>query len=396
MVRFSSPSETTVKEMNVASLTDKLDSVTEIVITGGPCAGKTTAMAFLQQKLTEYGFRVLVAPETATILITGGVHDMVDLAMNDPEMYFEVQRELLRMQRAIRDQFRRLANSFVREREERVVILFDRGESDNTAYIGKAEWEALLAEERLTSFDVRDDYDAVIHLTTVAKGKPELYTTENNAARQESVEQAIEMDDRTLAGWVGHPHLRIIDNEPDGGFDGKLRRALAAAARAVGFPAPVEIERKFLLAEAPDAATLPAAKRFEIEQTYLVSANPDREVRVRRRSDEHGNATYYRTEKVRLSAAVREEVERIISAREYLRLLSQADPERKPIRKTRYCFAYAAQQFELDVYHDLELAVLEAELTDETDALELPPFVAVEREVTGEREFSNASLAERI
>lgn len=380
----------------MASLTDKLDSVTEIVITGGPCGGKTTCLAYLQQRLSEYGFRVLVAPETATILITGGVHDMVDLAMNDQDMYFEVQRELVGMQRAIRDQFRRLANAFARERGERVVILFDRGEADDAAYISPSEWEALLAEERLTWFDVRDSYDAVIHMTTVAKGKPELYTTENNAARQESVEQAVEMDDRTLAGWVGHPHLRIIDNEPDGGFDGKLRRALAAATRAVGVPAPVEIERKFLLAPAPELELLPNARRFEIEQTYLLSADPDKEIRVRRRADEHGNSTFYRTEKVRLTAAVREEVERIISAREYLRLLSQADPERKAVSKTRFCFAYAAQQFELDVYHDLELAVLEAELTDEADRLELPPFLTIEREITGDPEFSNATIAARL
>ena len=40
----------------------------KFVMTGGPCAGKTTAIARLQAFLSERGFRVFVAPEAATIL----------------------------------------------------------------------------------------------------------------------------------------------------------------------------------------------------------------------------------------------------------------------------------------------------------------------------------------
>ena len=45
----------------------------KIVITGGPCAGKTTAMSWVQNAFTKLGYRVLFVPETATELITGGV-----------------------------------------------------------------------------------------------------------------------------------------------------------------------------------------------------------------------------------------------------------------------------------------------------------------------------------
>ena len=37
----------------------------KFVITGGPCAGKTTAMERLQVFLRERGFRVFVVPEAA-------------------------------------------------------------------------------------------------------------------------------------------------------------------------------------------------------------------------------------------------------------------------------------------------------------------------------------------
>ncbi|MCD8120989.1 MAG: ATP-binding protein [Clostridiales bacterium] len=50
-----------------------MQEITKIVITGGPCAGKTTAMSWLQNEFTEKGYAVLFVPETATELIGGGV-----------------------------------------------------------------------------------------------------------------------------------------------------------------------------------------------------------------------------------------------------------------------------------------------------------------------------------
>ena len=47
--------------------------ITKIVLTGGPCAGKTTAMSRIQTHFTKMGYTVLFIPETATELITGGV-----------------------------------------------------------------------------------------------------------------------------------------------------------------------------------------------------------------------------------------------------------------------------------------------------------------------------------
>lgn len=46
--------------------------IIRICLTGGPCAGKTTALATLNQKLSEMGFRVLNVPEAATMLMKGG------------------------------------------------------------------------------------------------------------------------------------------------------------------------------------------------------------------------------------------------------------------------------------------------------------------------------------
>ncbi|MBR3576898.1 MAG: AAA family ATPase, partial [Clostridia bacterium] len=47
--------------------------ITKIVITGGPCAGKTTGMGWIKKAFTAMGYSVIFIPETATELISGGV-----------------------------------------------------------------------------------------------------------------------------------------------------------------------------------------------------------------------------------------------------------------------------------------------------------------------------------
>ena len=43
-----------------------------VCLTGGPCAGKTSALKVLQQKLLKEGFVVYMVPETPTLTAEGG------------------------------------------------------------------------------------------------------------------------------------------------------------------------------------------------------------------------------------------------------------------------------------------------------------------------------------
>lgn len=47
--------------------------ISKIVITGGPCGGKSTALGRIKDRFTAKGYRVLFVSETATELISGGV-----------------------------------------------------------------------------------------------------------------------------------------------------------------------------------------------------------------------------------------------------------------------------------------------------------------------------------
>ena len=46
--------------------------ITRICLTGGPCAGKTTALTTMCERLSSYGFKVLLVPEAATLMMKGG------------------------------------------------------------------------------------------------------------------------------------------------------------------------------------------------------------------------------------------------------------------------------------------------------------------------------------
>jgi len=47
--------------------------IRKIVLTGGPCAGKTTGMKRIREAFESIGYKLVFIPETATELISGGV-----------------------------------------------------------------------------------------------------------------------------------------------------------------------------------------------------------------------------------------------------------------------------------------------------------------------------------
>jgi nucleoside-triphosphatase THEP1 len=52
--------------------TNKVEDFTRIVVTGGPCGGKTTILTKFAKIFEQRGFRVYTVPEAATLLNTAG------------------------------------------------------------------------------------------------------------------------------------------------------------------------------------------------------------------------------------------------------------------------------------------------------------------------------------
>ena len=361
----------------------KKKSITKIVITGGPCAGKTTGLSWIQNAFTRIGYTVLFISEAATDLISGGA------APKNFTSAVEFQKCLLELQLKKESVFEQAASSM---NADKILIVCDRGALDNKAYMNNAHFSYVLNMLDKNEVELRDGYDAVFHLVTAAKGAREFYTCENNTARTETPEEAAVLDDKLINAWTGHPHLRVIDNS--GGFEEKMMHLIKEISSFLGEPEPYEIERKFLI-EYPNIRELekmPNCEMVEIIQTYLLSKK-DEEIRIRQRGYS-GYYIYFETIKRKISGEKRIEIEKRLTKDEYLSRLMLADPLRRPIRKNRYCLTDNNKYYEIDIYPFWnDKAILEIELTDENDEPVIPKMFRVIKEVTDDDSYKNASLA---
>lgn len=358
-----------------------------IVLTGGPCAGKTTALSWITNYFSKNGWKVIVVNEAATELITSG---MSPVDFTNPLTF---QKLLMGTQLDKEDAVEVYAPCL--KDKDKVLVVCDRGICDNRAYQSKEDFEKVLNYFGINMTKAFDRYDAVFHMVTAADGAEEFYTLQNNIARSEGVKEAIELDRRTQNAWVGHPHLRIIKNK--GTFEDKLKNLMSEISNFLGEPEPYEIERKFLI-RYPDTEllmTMPNCEKVEILQTYLVS-EPNVEVRVRQRGS-NGSYSFTKTEKRYTDEpSKRVEIEKRISKDEYLKLLMHSDPDLHPVRKTRYCIMQreSGQYLEIDAYAgETEYAILEVELpTAESQAI-IPGYLTVIKEVTENPVYRNVNIA---
>lgn len=363
-------------------LTDKTHRIIKVALTGGPCAGKTTALVRIIEHFTGLGFQVYTLPEIPTMFIQAGVNYLT----KNQDFFYQAERSTLAFQIEMEDQFMQMAALSGRD----TLIVCDRGTMDISAYLQPETWQALLDEMGLNTVKLRDSrYDAVLHLVTAANGAEQFYTTANNKARSEGIEQACAIDKKIIKAWTGHPHLRVIDNEFD--FEQKIHNVLTEISTVLGMPQPVETERKFVVEVVGE---IPNAIESEITQTYLVS-QPGTEARLRKRGWQ-GNYVYFHTTKQMVSESERIETERQITPKQYLALLQQADPNRQTIRKIRKNFVWEKQYFELDTYLEPEskLNILEIEGVKDAD-INFPPFLRVVEDITGNTDYYNYSLSKK-
>ena len=360
--------------------------ITKIVLTGGPCAGKTTALSWINNYFTNRGYSVLFVPETATELITNGV---APWTCNDSYNFQLVQMKMQKCKEQLYEAAAKTMNN------EKVLIVCDRGMLDAKAYIKDVEFKRALKELNTTEIKERDSYDAVFHLSTAAKGCEAAYTLSNNTARTETPEQARILDDKVISAWTGHPHFRIIDNSTD--FEHKLERLLKEITSFMGEPEPYEIERKYLIyfPDLKELDNMPNCTKVDIIQTYLKSIDgTERRVRAR---GVNGDFMYTITEKKKISDIKRIEIEKRITQDEYIKYLMEADYNLHPIHKTRYCLSENNQYFEIDIYPEWDKqAIMEIELSSEEDKISIPSFIKVIKEVTDDNNYSNYSMAKKI
>ena len=128
----------------------------------------------------------------------------------------------MKLQIALEDTYLEIAQMV---EDQSVVLLIDRGLLDGSAYVSKANWQALLDDMGCNTVILRDNrYDAVMHMVTAADGAETFYAGENNEARYETKEEAVDKDKKLREAYMGHQRWIMIQNRFEN-FEGKIRNA---------------------------------------------------------------------------------------------------------------------------------------------------------------------------
>lgn len=364
--------------------------IPKFVLTGGPCSGKTTSIAYLVEKLSDYGFTVFVVPETATFITNCGIDRR---RMKNASQVVKYEEAILDLQ------------LFLEERVERSIhevflnctpiMLLDRGIMDIKAFMPEGherEFEKMLKKRNLNIASARDRYTGVIHLVTCAEGKEEYYTLKGNNARIETPEVARKIDHKIREAWLGHPHLSIIGNEGD--FEQKIRKTFCSISKLIGIPVPKEMTRRYLV-DKVYFRSFPKHEKIEIEEYYLQTRRRNEEIKLKRRG-QRGTYLYFLVRSYPIdSGAAPIELEQMIDEEEYLRLYKMRDKNTIPLKKVRYCLLWENQYLKLDLYNEpLDgLKIFSLDVTEESEKVRIPDFLEIREEITFNTMYTEKNLA---
>ena len=182
----------------------------QIVITGGPGAGKTAILELARRDLCSH---VEVLPESARIVFGGGFprRDEDGARRAAQRAIYHVQSQLERLGAVS---------------STTGTVLCDRGTLDGLAY-WPGSWDEYFKDLGTTMQRELARYSLVLHLRV-----PDPQNGyKNDLLRRESPHQASEIDNRLVEVWAGHPHRVFIDSSAD--FVRKAQRALAVIRTAL-------------------------------------------------------------------------------------------------------------------------------------------------------------------
>lgn len=199
-------------------------AVPTIVLTGGPCAGKSRMTADLPSLMRErLGWHVITVPETVTWM---GDHGMRREDFPDIVTFQSIQT---RIQASHEDDAIEAATLM---HDDHVLVLMDRGVPDASAYLSSDEYSRVLRANGLSEALVMGRYDTAIFLHTVACGHGSLYARQGNAMRIErDASDAVLADERTMRAYATHQNvIEIADTVT---ISEKTERVLDAIAKSL-------------------------------------------------------------------------------------------------------------------------------------------------------------------
>jgi len=247
-----------------------------IVLTGGPCGGKSSILAVIRDRLRKRGMQVIAVPEYATHFFANSDGFQPEWVGTEKEQ--GLQNVFLAYQTMQEDMFQEFASLNTKPS----VLLLDRAALDQKAHTSEDIWQAALRKNNVTERQLLDRYDLVVHLGTCAKvGDYEWGPGSNNPGRYHSPEEAAKLDSVCEGAYHGHRQFRMVPHFPK--FHDKVEQVMKYLEDALGVDGLAgkrqRISVRFATESVP-AEVLRQSQAFEVTSTYL---DKSMEVSVQRR-----------------------------------------------------------------------------------------------------------------
>lgn len=412
--------EAKIRGMDHKNIEQQELTLHRIVITGGPCGGKSTVLGDLKQVLEDRNYIVFFMPEVATQAFewSGGRlwsdHQKTwDLKLSKSVLLVEVQ---LAMEKAI---VQMAKNSLVSRSTDAfpprgAVVLLDRGCADYKAYCDQTTWTEVLETLGTTTGRLRDRrYDLVVHLVTAANGAEQFYTLvqaegqdSEFSARTETAEEARALDIKTQQAWQGFHNYHIVDNRGD--FSKKRQVVKEIVLRSLGEMSSDNVTVRLLCQVQTQRSKFPrqssftgsslhvdmrfipeGCKQVAVSMVYLSDTE-----RLQRRQVEDHTATYYH-QTIGSDGAVGRQYQ--IDSWSYMQRIKSAKDlgiQMREFEEDLLTFTYGDAYFRCHIFNDDAseadgpTTIVEADSTSG-----LPPWLKLIKDVTTGHRYSSFPLA---
>lgn len=155
----------------------------KIVLTGGPCGGKTESIDFLSKKLIDQDYSVKIVNETANSLLKLGYMPSVNIST------FDFQNLLFKIQ---------FLNEYTSEGKSNI-LLCDRGLFDGKVYIGESDFQNILDLNKVKEKEISSTYDGALYFRSISYEYPNEFSKKRI---YESPEVGRIRDERCKEIWI--------------------------------------------------------------------------------------------------------------------------------------------------------------------------------------------------
>lgn len=344
--------------------------VFKIVLTGGPCSGKTTVLKKVRDYLSKKeDSHVIVIPETATLLLSNGIKikpDKEGVAVFQDIVYLMQKTKELAVQKS-------LDNCD----NESIFIIHDRGIIDNKAYLeSQNDFDTILSNYGDCELKIIDNYDLIIDLISASNRSDLNYGTANNEIRFEDAETAKKVDLKTSQAWLLHRNLKVVDTTDT--IEEKIEQVIQLIENLIScqnsyYPLRFILDKKTNLEVFNDDNS----KCIDLECYDLNLSNQEIKYYLEKRTYKNAESCVLKVVKLKdeQEIVIKNEV---LSQEDFNRFFNQYKPT-KVIRKKVIHFILNKQLYNIYVYDNSIILELEKNTMD----LDLPSInLPIEKKIT--------------